>query len=142
MFKSILVPIDLSDPGHYRDALAAARSLAEQGGGALRLLTVVQGLSSVMAEYLPENTQDRIIAEAKTLLDEIATEIGMEGRVHTVVREGATHHEVLEEARDAGCDLIVMGSHQPGFTTDFTGAHAATVVRHAPCSVLGLRGAE
>ncbi len=142
MFKSILVPVDLSDPDHYRDAVAEASGLAKQSGGEIRLMTVIQSLSSMMAEYLPEDAQKQVIDEATKQLHAIAKETGMEERVTVVIRDGATHHEVLQEAVDSGCDLIVMGSHQPGFATYFLGSHATTIVRHAVCSVLVLRGKE
>ncbi|MDN3719952.1 universal stress protein [Roseibium salinum] len=33
-----------------------------------------------------------------------------------------------------------MTSHKPGFSTYFMGSNAAHIVRHAPCSVMVLRG--
>jgi nucleotide-binding universal stress UspA family protein len=47
---------------------------------------------------------------------------------------------VIEEAEKASCDLVLMTSHKPGLSTYFIGSNAAHIVRHAPCSVLVLRG--
>ena len=52
---------------------------------------------------------------------------------------GPVHHEVLEEAKEFGADLIVMSSHDPGLRTYFIGSNAAQVVRHAHCSVMVVR---
>ena len=142
MFRTILIPIDLSDPENYHDALDVGTALAKQYGSKLRLVTVVAGMSAMMAEYLPENTQDRVIDEAKSALNEMARETGFGSKVSTVVREGTVHHEVIEEARDAEVDLIVMGSHKPRMATYFLGSHATMIVRHAPCSVMVLRSPE
>lgn len=142
MFRTILIPIDLADPENYRDALDVGSALAKQYGSSLRLVTIVAGMSAMMAEYLPENTQDRVIDDANAALKEIAKETGFGSKVSTVVREGTVHHEVIEEARDSNADLIVMGSHKPRMSTYFLGSHATMIVRHAPCSVMVLRNPD
>lgn len=141
MFKKILVPVDLTDPEHYRDALNAAASFARQNGGVVRLVTVLPVLPSVVADYLPVETQGKMLDDASAkmrgLLDALA--LG-EGVGEVVVREGSVYHEVLEEAGDCGADLIIMGSHRPAMATYLLGSNAARIVRHAPCSVMVLRG--
>jgi nucleotide-binding universal stress UspA family protein len=52
---------------------------------------------------------------------------------------GAVYNEVLSEAEKQSCDLIVVGSHHPSMSTYLLGSNAATIVRHAPCSVLVVR---
>jgi len=49
---------------------------------------------------------------------------------------------VLEEAEACKADLIVMGSHRPAMATYLLGSNAARIVRHAPCSVMVLRGED
>ena len=48
--------------------------------------------------------------------------------------------EVLAEAEEAHADLIVCGSHWPTLVTYLIGSHATSIVRHASCSVLVVRG--
>jgi nucleotide-binding universal stress UspA family protein len=53
---------------------------------------------------------------------------------------GSVYNEVLAEAKKIGADLIVVGSHRPGMATYLLGSNASTIVRHAECSVLVIRG--
>lgn len=47
---------------------------------------------------------------------------------------------ILEEAKEWGADLIIMGSHGYGFwQRTFLGSVSNSVVHHAPCSVLIVR---
>jgi nucleotide-binding universal stress UspA family protein len=52
---------------------------------------------------------------------------------------GSVYNEVLREADRIGADLIVVGSHRPTMATYLLGSNAATIVRHARCSVLVVR---
>jgi universal stress protein F len=141
MFKMLQVPVDLSDPDHYRDAVTTAASLASQYGATLRLITVVPPLPGMVAEYLPAETHEQMLGETREKLEEIVgtLELG-DGRAEIAVREGSVYHEVLEDAQEADVDLIIMGSHRPAMRTYLIGSNAARIVRHAPCSVMVLRG--
>lgn len=141
MFKKILVPVDLSDPEHYRDALESASSFARQYGGVVRLVSVLPVLPSVVSDYLPTETQNKMLDEADAKLKSLVDDLALgEGSGEVAVREGSVYHEVLEEAVESGVDLIVMGSHRPAMATYLLGSNAARIVRHAPCSVMVLRG--
>ena len=141
MVKKILVPVDLTDPEHYRDALNSAASFARQTGGTVRLVTVLPVLPSVVADYLPVETQGKMLDEASDKLRGLLADMAIgEGESEVVVREGSVYHEVLEEAEECGADLIIMGSHRPAMATYLPGSNAARIVRHAPCSVMVLRG--
>lgn len=70
----------------------------------------------------------------------IAGESGLDAsHISVVVRQGGIYHEILEEAKTTGSDLIVMGSHRPGVRTYVLGSNAGHVVRYARCSVLVVR---
>ena len=60
-------------------------------------------------------------------------------RVSKVVTMGSVYHDVLAEADRLKADLIVVGSHRPSMATYLLGSNAATIVRHARCSVLVVR---
>ena len=62
-----------------------------------------------------------------------------EAQVSSVVRMGSVYNEVLGEADRISADLIVVGSHRPTMATYLLGSNAATIVRHARCSVLVVR---
>jgi nucleotide-binding universal stress UspA family protein len=140
MFKSILVPIDLSDTDLIKPALASAASLASCYDAKVRLLNVLQLTPVMLAEYVPADFDTQQRETAEQALDAIAKESGIDAaRLSTAVRQGGIYHEILEEAAAIGADLIVMTSHRPAMRTYFLGSNAGHVVRYATCSVLVVR---
>jgi len=141
MFKKILVPVDPAEPGFAEEALAKAAQLAKDYAAKIHLLAVCPEVQSFVASQLPEGWQEREIEATTAILDKIGAELGLPaGAVDCQVRVGTVYHEVIEEAEKAACDLVLMTSHKPGLSTYFIGSNAAHIVRHAPCSVLVLRG--
>jgi nucleotide-binding universal stress UspA family protein len=140
MFKQILVPVDLADPELAKPSIETAVALARPSGGHLRLLNVLPTTPVMLAEYLPSDFDVQQRQSAEEALAIIARESGLNAAyVSTTVRQGGVYHEVLEEAKDIGADLIVMSSHLPAMRTYFLGSNAAHVVRYAKCSVLVVR---
>jgi nucleotide-binding universal stress UspA family protein len=140
MYKSILVPIDLSETGLAKSAIAAAATLSQTFGGTVRLLNVLPMTPVMLAEYVPADfdSQQRVSSEEALAL--IARECGIEAaKISSVVRQGGIYHEILEEATAIKADLIVMTSHRPAMRTYFLGSNAGHVVRYAKCSVLVVR---
>jgi nucleotide-binding universal stress UspA family protein len=140
MFKSILVPIDLSDTELAKPAIATASTLSKTWGGAVRLLNVLPMTPVMLAEYVPVDfdTQQRHASEEALTI--VARESGIDtARISSVVRQGGIYHEILEEAAAVKADLIVMTSHRPAMRTYFLGSNAGHVVRYAKCSVLVVR---
>ncbi|MEH2475770.1 nucleotide-binding universal stress UspA family protein [Nitrobacteraceae bacterium AZCC 2161] len=140
MYKSILVPIDLSETGLAKPAIAAAATLSQTFGGTVRLLNVLPMTPVMLAEYVPADfdSQQRVSSEEALAL--IARECGIEAaKISSVVRQGGIYHEILEEATAIKADLIVMTSHRPAMRTYFLGSNAGHVVRYAKCSVLVVR---
>ena len=143
MFKTILVPVDLADPEHYADALETAGLFARQYGATLRLVTVLPVMPSVVADYVPADAHGQIVEDARTQLNGILADLDLgSGKGEAEVREGPVYHEILEDAEANNADLIVMGSHRPAMATYLLGSNAARIVRHAPCSVMVLRGRD
>ena len=140
MFKSILVPIDLADTDLAKPAIATAATLANTWQGSVRLLNVLPMTPVMLAEYVPPDFDAQQRQSAEDALSIIATECGLDA-AHTswTVRQGGIYHEVLEEAKHMGADLIVMSSHRPAMRTYFLGSNAGHVVRYAKCSVLVVR---
>lgn len=140
MYKSILVPVDLSDLEIAAPALTAAVRIANWTGASLRLLNIQQILPAAYTDYVPPefDAQQREWAdgEMKTLLAKVNLP---PERVSMVVRVGGVYPEILAEAEEWGADLIVIGSHRPAMSTYLLGSNAKTVVRHAKCSVLVVR---
>ena len=56
--------------------------------------------------------------------------------VETIVRSGDARSTIIDEAKEWGADLIVVGSHgYTGIKRLLLGSVAQSVVSHAPCSV-------
>lgn len=140
MFRSILCPVDPSEPGLEQKALSVATLLAKAGDASITLLSVVPDMPVMAAEYLPADFHKTQMSETRAILDSIAATSGLpKERVTTRVRIGRPYHEILEEAEACHADLIVMASHRPRLATYLLGSNAAHVVRHAACSVMALR---
>src|SRR5260221_10926690 len=128
MFKSILVPIDLSDTDLAKPAIATAATLSQTWSGVVRLLNVLPMTPVMLAEYVPADFDAQQRQTAEEALAIIAKESGTDpGHITTIVRQGGTYHEVLEEAKTYHADLIVMSSHRPAMRTYFLGSNAGHV---------------
>ena len=124
------------------------------------IVTVSDGLvktSSSMAEIAGTALTSRRVTSAIAVAKEQATRLLIEARgfaeqarrrvlsyfpdweVRTKVLEGSPSWELLREAERWQPDLIVVGSHRPTTATYLLGSNAATIVRHAKCSVLVVR---
>ena len=140
MFKQILVPIDLADVELAKPAIETAVSQVGASGGKVRLLNVLPMTPVMLAEYVPPDFDMQQRKSAEEAMAIICKECGLEpARVSSTVRQGGIYHEVLEEAKAIGADLIVMSSHRPAMKTYFLGSNAGHVVRYAKCSVLVVR---
>jgi nucleotide-binding universal stress UspA family protein len=140
MYKQILVPVDLVDTDLAKPAIETAVALARLSGGAARLLNVMPMTPVMLAEYVPPDFEVQQKQSAEEALGIVARESGLEaGRITAVVRQGGIYHEILEEAKAMGADLVVMTSHRPAMRDYFLGSNAGHVVRYAVCSVLVVR---
>ncbi len=140
MYKTILVPVDLSELPTSQPAIDRAVALASASGGTIRLINVRSIVPMTYMEFVPPSFDQEQQEEAETKLAEVAAGIPLPAdRVSAVVRLGSVYNEVLEEADKTGTDLIVIGSHRPTMATYLLGSNASTIVRHARCSVLVVR---
>ena len=140
MFQKILIPIDLADPNYAKPAIETAVALARSSNCSIRLVNVIPMTPVMLAEYVPPDFDVQQKSSAEEALATVAAESGLDpSKLSTVVRQGGIYHEVLEEAKTFGCDLIVMSSHLPAMKTYFLGSNAGHMVRYAKCSVLVVR---
>ena len=141
MFNKILVPVDLSEPDMIKTALDEALGLAKAGDAQLRLVNVQPLVPVAFIDYIPPNFDDQLRETTEKDLADLAVKIDYpQTRVSTIARFGAIYPEVLAEAQEWGADLIVLGSHRPTMATYLLGSNATTIVRHAKCSVMVVRG--
>lgn len=144
--ERILVPVDFSECS--RAAVRAAVGLAARYGAEVELLHVHD------APWTPEavtvRTEDgREVAaeqyleeESQRQLTELAASVPELARIahRKSIRTGMSHDIILNRARAAGADLIVMGTHgRTGLSHLLMGSVAEKVLRGAPCPVLVVR---
>ncbi len=140
MFRTILVAVDLAEMNIAKPAIETAAELAQQSGGALRLVNVQTLLPATFMDYVPADFDEQMKENAEASLKNAADAVPLpHGRVSWTVREGGVYPEILAEADACGADLIVIGSHRPAMSTYLLGSNAKTVARHAKCSVLIVR---
>jgi nucleotide-binding universal stress UspA family protein len=142
--KSILVPTDFSTPS--RKALEYAIPFAEQFGARITLLFVAESpiRPSDLGFLPPFMENDAVLASSREALAELARQtVKPELLEKVLVRAGAAYVEITEAARSLKADLIVIATHgYTGMKHALVGSTTERVVRHAPCPVLVVRGAE
>jgi nucleotide-binding universal stress UspA family protein len=140
MFRSIIVPVDLSETDLSRPAIATAVAMAKQSGGRVTLVNVVPIMPVMMLDTVPVSYEAEVAEKAQASLAELAATVDLPaGRVSAVVKIGGVYHEVLDVATREEADLVLVGSHRPAMATYLLGSNATAIVRHANCSVLVLR---
>lgn len=141
MFKTILVPVDLGEIDAAKPAIDKAVELANGGDSSVRLIYVRSLVPVTYMEFMPPTFDEEQQADSEKRLADLAAGINLPSeRVSAVVRLGSVYNEVLDEAEKTGADLIVIGSHRPNMASYLLGSNASTIVRHAKCSVLVVRG--
>jgi len=136
MYKTIVVPVQLANEEHDKELIGLARKL---GGKSARIIVVhvIEEVPTYVATNLPVGLLDESKAAATQELDALAK--GADLAAETDVRSGHTATTILAIAEETGADLIVVGSHRPGFQDYLLGSTAARLVRHSDCSVLVAR---
>ncbi|MEO1702780.1 MAG: universal stress protein [Pseudomonadota bacterium] len=143
MIKSILCPIDVSEPQENRPLLEAASQLADLHGAKLQVMTVVPDYGmSVVGQFFDKDHHDKAIEHAQQLLHQIVQEVlgsKADDAANHLVATGNAYEKILEVADTVDADLIVIGAHKPDFKDYLLGPNAARVVRHSKCSVYVVR---
>jgi nucleotide-binding universal stress UspA family protein len=146
--KRILVATDFGEAAEV--AFAYGRELARAFGATLDVLHVADNVlargfavEGYVAAY-PELQRDVEEAAARQLdallCDEDRTVLGATAVIRTSTAPAVT---IVEYAREAKVDLIIMGTHGRGAVAHLLmGSVAERVVRTAPCPVLTVRHPE
>jgi nucleotide-binding universal stress UspA family protein len=143
-FHRILVATDFSDASERGFDLALA---VAADGAAVELVHFWQ-LPSLSRAHATDEV-DATLAEIRAGMEQHGAERGAESlathdttraNVRYSLREGDARDGIVDLAKIAGCDLIVVGSHgRRGLRRLLLGSVAESTVRHAPCSVLVAR---
>jgi nucleotide-binding universal stress UspA family protein len=148
MYARILIPIDGS-PTSQR-GLDEAMALAQKLGSSLHLLNVVDA-RLLIAEVSAFAPPDQLLDEWRNAGDQLVKAAVEQARAAGLKAEGAVRCDpglrvcdmILQEARTAGAELIVMGTHgRRGLRRLALGSDAELVLRESPVPVLLVRGQD
>ena len=135
MFRTILLPIDLSAEASWEKALPAAQRLLDDGGE-LHVLAVFPDISLV-ANYFPADFESGAMHDIGEKLTEWVAANAPDATPH--VMHGRIYDEIIQAAERLNADAIVMASHRPSVADYLIGPNAARVVQHAKQSVFVVR---
>jgi nucleotide-binding universal stress UspA family protein len=148
VYKHILIPTDGSKPAGKaaKQGIALAKTL----GAALTALHVAPEFQMVVDEgFVMPNVDDmkkrfdaQTLKQAQKIVDSVAADSkAARVKCETVVVRGARPYEVvLQHAKKAKCDLIVMGSHgRTGLAQILLGSETSKVLTHSKIPVLVVR---
>ena len=145
--KNILVPTDFEQASAH--ALTYGRELARLFNATFHIVHVVNdvfalpgGTEGTVASF-PRLQQD-LEESARLQIDQLLTDHDRKvGAKAVVLTSSSPAQSIVDYARDAKIDLIVMGTHGRGGAPAFLiGSVAERVVRTAPCPVLTVRHPE
>ena len=141
LYDRILVPTDGSPKG--KRAVEHALELAAVHDAEVHALYAVDTASyaGTGMEATWAGIGDLLREDAEEAVEQVkALAGGTDVAVETRVVEGAPGREIVRYATDAGCDLIVMGTHgRGGIDRLLLGSVAERVVRRSPVPVLTVR---
>lgn len=149
MYAKILVPVDGSATAQA--GLAEAIKLARLSGGQIQLLHVLDLQPMAMLAgagvATTQQTFDQLRDGGQDLLAQARAEVEAAGvPVQVLLQEAMAARVadlVVEQARQWGAELIVLGTHgRRGIGRALLGSDAEQVLRQAPVPVLLVRGGE
>jgi nucleotide-binding universal stress UspA family protein len=140
--RTVLCPVDLSEPSEY--TLHLASSLARNRRAGLVALHVAPppvvvlgglGGDATAVEQVTPEAYDELRAGLRRLQPPFP-DVPVEHRLE----KGDAATEILHVAEEAGCDLVVMGTHgRTGLDRLLMGSVAEEVLRKASCPVVAVK---
>ena len=137
MYRKIVVPVDLAHAETLEKALSVSADLARHYHAELHYVGVTASTPGAIA-HNPE--------EFAAKLQAFAAEQGA-ARGVDIIADAVTSPDPVRDLDDTlrrtvdelGADLVVMGSHVPGFAEHIFASNAGYLANHASVSVLVVR---
>ncbi|MGG4607606.1 universal stress protein [Providencia sp. Me31A] len=145
MYKTILVPVDISEDVLTDKALKHAIYLAKISDAKIHLYHSVPDVSRFSMSYsyhydLLSSFAKKAVERSEEQLKEIIEKIDYPSdKISYKVDFGSPRDKVLAEAENIEADLIVIGSRNPSISTHLLGSNASGIVSYAKISVLVVR---
>jgi len=138
-WQRILVTTDFS-PASLA-AVRCARALAAERGADLLLLNVIEPFHVDWKMDTSGRQRDDRAEADRALAALAAAELPGLANVRTELRPGVPAEAIVDFARVTRADLLIIATRgRTGLTRALLGSVAESVVRHAPCPVLVVRG--
>ena len=145
--KRILVPVDFSSDS--LKALAYASDFAKLFGAQLSILYVVEPIyyATPADMYVTTPNLSMLLDEQRRIGEQQLARLGADlkkkgQRAQTILKTGAPAQVIIDTAKGARADLIIMATHgRTGLAHILMGSVAEKVVRGARCPVLTVRSA-
>lgn len=144
-YTNVLLATDFSEPSAH--AAQHAADLARRHGARLHVVHVVEEFSyweGFTLEHFPsDEVYEELRKNARLAIEDLFDQEAREGlSIESHVLHGKPFVEIIRLARQAGAEVIVVGSHgQSGIAETLFGSTAEKVARKAPCAVLIVRHA-
>jgi nucleotide-binding universal stress UspA family protein len=140
MFKTIVLALDGSEGS--RQAIPMATELARQNGGRIVVVHVEQDVAGKGGGPVPA-TEDEIQAEIRNIAEEVSND-GIETSVEMRnIMLGGPARVIAEIAKEAGADLIVVGTRGHAAAAGvLLGSVTQRLLHVAPCPVLVIPPAD
>ena len=137
MYQTIVVPVALAHTDLLDKALATAADLAKHYRATLHMVAVTSPEASEVA-HTPDEFTSRLQAFAR----EQADAHGVAFESHAIVTPDPSvelDRRLDEYIHEIGADLVVMGSHVPGFRDYVFASNAGFLASHTDVSVFVVR---
>jgi nucleotide-binding universal stress UspA family protein len=141
MYKSILLPVDLSAENSWSKALPSALHLGGEGM-VLHVVAVLPDFGlSVVGGFFDQGFEKKALhGLGEKLSAWVEANVPSEVEAHPHVLHGRIYDQIIHAANRLDVDAIVLASHTPELADYLMGPNAARVTRHAKQSVFVVRG--
>lgn len=141
MFKTVLVPIDVSVSADTEALLKAAKELTAHWDCEVHATTVIPPMGMpIVGSYFDKDHEAEGRALVEVELRAAVKKAGVDATCHVLT--GTVYDSVISYAESIGADAIIIGSHQPKLRDYLLGSNAARVVRHSKQSVIVIRSKD
>ena len=137
MYKKIMVPVDLRHTDKLDKAVATAADLSKFYKAPVQMVAVTASAPSSVA-HNPEEFAAKLAQYAAAEGEKHDIEFGS----HAITSPDPTidlDDQLGREAHVIGADLVVMGSHVPGFAEHMFSSNAGYLASHSDISVFVVR---
>lgn len=141
MYKTIVVPIDLSDALSSRLTLPVALNFVNAFGAKLHLINIIPDVGiSMLEEYLPKQWMKNQKSHHATQLDQLIEQyVPVDIHVEKFIGRGHVYDEIINYANSVNADLFIVPSIRPELQDYMLGTNVSKIVRHSKISVLVVR---